>query len=53
MVKKTQHGNRSVVNNLYAGTHNYKKVGDPATYFGNWERQTASTCDAPIQANAT
>lgn len=41
-----QHGNRSKVNNLYAGTHNYKKQGDPATYFGNWERQTASTCDA-------
>ena len=39
-------GNRNVVNNLYAGTHNYKKVGDPATYFGNWERQTASTCDS-------
>ena len=39
-------GNRSKVNNLYAGTHNYKKQGDPATYFGNWERQTASTCDA-------
>ena len=41
-----QQGNRSKVNNLYAGTHNYKKQGDPATYFGNWERQTASTCDA-------
>ena len=41
-----KHGNRNVVNNLYAGTHNYKKVGDPATYFGNWERQTASTCDS-------
>lgn len=41
-----KHGNRNLVNNLYAGTHNYKKKGDPATYFGNWERQTASTCDA-------
>ena len=39
-------GNRSKVNNLYAGTHNYKRQGEPATYFGNWERQTASTCDA-------
>ena len=39
-------GNRTKVNNLYAGTHNYKKQGEPATYFGNWERQTASTCDA-------
>ena len=34
------------VNNLYAGTFNYKREHDPATYFGNWERQTASTCDA-------
>jgi hypothetical protein len=39
-------GNRSKVNNLYAGTHNYKRQGEAATYFGNWERQTASTCDA-------
>ena len=43
--KDTQ-GNRSKVNNLYAGTHNYKRQGEAATYFGNWERQTASTCDA-------
>jgi hypothetical protein len=27
------------VNNLYAGTLNYKRPTDPATYFGNWERQ--------------
>ncbi len=40
-----EHGNKSKVNNLYAGTHNYKKKGEPATYFGNWERQTTSTCD--------
>lgn len=28
-----------LVNNLYAGTINYKRPTDPATYFGNWERQ--------------
>jgi len=27
------------VNNLFAGTLNYKRPTDPATYFGNWERQ--------------
>jgi hypothetical protein len=27
------------VNNIYAGTLNYKRKTDPATYFGNWERQ--------------
>lgn len=36
-------GMHSKVNNLYAGTHNYKKKGEPATYYGNWERQTATT----------
>ena len=51
MVKKT-HMAIEVVNNLYAGTHNYKKVGDPATYFGNWERQTVNV-RCPIAANAT
>lgn len=32
--------NRDRVNNIYAGTFNYKKKTDPATYYGNWERQT-------------
>jgi hypothetical protein len=32
-----------LVNNIYAGTHNYKKLNERATYFGNWTRQT-STC---------
>jgi len=41
-----KYGQRTKVNNLYAGTQNYKREGDPATYFGNWERQTSSTCDA-------
>lgn len=36
-------GNFNKVNNLYAGTQNYKKQGEAATYYGNWERQTAST----------
>lgn len=31
------------VNNMYAGTKNYKNEGDRATYYGNWERQTM-TC---------
>lgn len=30
------------VNNIYAGTNNYKKVTDGATYFGNWLKQTTS-----------
>lgn len=37
-------GNFSKVNNLYAGTPNYKRTNEPATYFGNWERQTTTTC---------
>jgi hypothetical protein len=28
------------VNNLYAGTLNYKGENEQATYYGNWERQT-------------
>ena len=28
------------VNNLYAGTKNYKKPNEKATYYGNWLRQT-------------
>jgi len=28
------------VNNLYAGTPNYKRKEDTATYYGNWLRQT-------------
>ena len=35
--------NNGSVNNIYAGTKNYKSVHDRATYFGNWERQTM-TC---------
>lgn len=28
------------VNNVYAGTHNYKKSTDSATFYGNWASQT-------------
>jgi hypothetical protein len=35
--------NRDFVNNMYAGSKNYKKVNDLATYYGNWLKQTA-TC---------
>ncbi len=35
--------NNELVNNMYAGTHNYKQISERATYFGNWQRQTA-TC---------
>ncbi len=31
------------VNNIYAGTQNYKNTQDRATYYGNWQRQTM-TC---------
>lgn len=27
-------------NNIYADTKNYKKSTDPATFFGNWKKQT-------------
>lgn len=30
------------VNNVYAGTINYKKQDDRATYYGNWVKQTAT-----------
>ena len=29
-------------NNLFADTNNYKKSKEPATYYGNWLRQTES-----------
>ena len=31
-----------LINNLYAGTPNYKKTTDGATYYGNWLKQTAT-----------
>jgi hypothetical protein len=35
--------NNTKVNNVYAGTKNYKKLSDPPTYFGNWLNQTEKT----------
>lgn len=35
--------NYSKVNNIYAGSFNYKKINDKSTYYGNWLRQTVST----------
>lgn len=37
------------VNNVYSGTHNYKKTHERATYYGNWLRQTISV----VQQNST
>lgn len=33
--------NQEKVNNMYAGTPNYKREQDRATYYGNWMRQTS------------
>lgn len=35
--------NNQEVNNMYAGTLNYKRKEDRATYFGNWLKQTYTT----------
>jgi hypothetical protein len=35
--------NGARVNNIYAGSKNYKGAHEPATYYGNWLRQT-ETC---------
>ena len=33
-------GLKGKINNVYANSNNYKKSSDPATYHGNWLRQT-------------
>jgi len=33
-------GLKGKINNVYANTNNYKKSSDPATYHGNWLKQT-------------
>jgi hypothetical protein len=33
---------KRVINNMYAGTPNYKKTTDTATYYGNWLKQTTT-----------
>lgn len=35
--------NHELVNNVYAGTINYKRTHERATYFGNWLKQTVTT----------
>ncbi len=37
-------GIESKINNIYAGTHNYKRIDEHATFHGNWLRQTLITC---------
>ena len=34
------HGVNGLVNNVYANTYNYKSSKEPATYHGNWLKQT-------------
>ena len=38
-------------NNLYAGTRNYKKPDDDATFFGNWVRQTKNVIQENSEIN--
>jgi hypothetical protein len=33
-------GINDLLNNVYADTKNYRSSSDPATYFGNWMKQT-------------
>ncbi len=33
-------GNNGLLNNVYADTLNYKSSNEPATFYGNWTRQT-------------
>jgi hypothetical protein len=35
-------GKQKIVNNMYAGTPNYKRTTDSATYYGNWVKQTCT-----------
>lgn len=37
-------GTGTLVNNIYAGTQNYKAATEKATYYGNWLKQTMITC---------
>lgn len=40
-----------LVNNMYAGTPNYKKINDTATYYGNWLRQTKTVIQENTKIN--
>lgn len=33
-------GDNGLLNNVYENSNNYRKSTDPATYYGNWQRQT-------------
>lgn len=37
-------GIENKINNIYAGTYNYKRIDEHATFHGNWLRQTLITC---------
>ena len=37
-------GIENKINNIYAGTYNYKRIEEHATFHGNWLRQTLITC---------
>ena len=37
-------GTGTLVNNIYAGTQNYKSANEKATFYGNWLKQTTITC---------
>lgn len=43
----------SKVNNVYAGSLNYKKIDDKSTYYGNWLRQTVLTIQKNTQIEYT
>lgn len=42
-----------LVNNMYAGTQNYKKIGERATFFGNWLKQTIAVVKENPQTKYT
>ena len=37
-------GIENKINNIYAGTYNYKRIDEHATFHGNWLLQTLITC---------
>jgi hypothetical protein len=42
-------GNGNLVNNIYAGTANYKSKDQTATYYGNWLRQSQTVIKKNVQ----
>lgn len=45
--------NGKKVNNIYAGTWNYKKPNDGATYYGNWLKQTKKVIQENVNIQFT